>query len=248
MKRKYYFLSILPLLITFLFIQKSGANNSNICQNELIEASYQLKDSWIFICSENDQKTFIQLDQNKNKELVHIPAFGTFPTYAALEGEASDPNSKIYNISPYDFKIIQASIIQQITPVKEAIYPQTNTKVTVLSGNKEQEAIAVCQDKKPVQVFETKTENIYICIEAEEDINSINLSYIQKSKNNSYPLINLPAELTSSFSYATKGDQTRKYSISYQGLVVSAQNQKKETIPVTNLYLALPDMSVEDTH
>ena len=248
MNKKYYYFSILASLLTFVFPQLSQANNHNICDKQLLEASYELKESWIFICSENQDKTLIKLNKNNQQQLLKIPAFGTFPTYAALDGELSDPNSTIYNISPYDFKLIQASIIKQITPVKEAIHQQTNAKLTVLSGEKEQEAIAICQEKQPVQVFETETDNIYICIEAEKDINSISLNYIQKSKDNSYPLINLPAELTSSISYATIGNQDRKYSISYQGLLVSENNQQIATIPVTNLYLALPDMTQEDNH
>ena len=247
MNIKYYYFSILSLLIAFLFPQLSQANNSNICNNQLLEASYELKDSWVFICTENQDKTLIKLNKNNQQQLLKIPAFGTFPTYAAIEGELSDPNSKIYNISPYDFKIIQASIILNITPVTETIHQQTNAKLMVLSDEKEQEAIAICEDKQPVQVFETETENIYICIAAEEDINSINLSYIQKSKMNSYPTINLPADLTSSISYATTGNQQKKYSISYQGLVIWENNQQIETIPVKNLYLALPDMTKEDS-
>lgn len=245
MNIKPYYLSILTLLLTFLFPQLSPANNRNICNEEQLEASYELKESWILICNENQDRTLIQLSKHNQEQLLKIPAFGTFPTYAAIDGDISDPNSKIYNISPYDFKIIQASIITNITPVQEAIHQQTKAKLMVLSGEKEQEAIAICQDQQPVQVFETETENIYICIEAKEDINAINLSYLQKSKNNAYPLINLPAELTSSISYATTANQPKKYSISYQGLVIRENNQTVETIPVTNLYLAVPDMSQE---
>ena len=250
MKKLLNYLYILTFFSTCLFFNLAKADNTNnICQNKLIEATFELEKSWIFICNENEEKTLIKLNKTKEQELANLPAFGTFPTYAALEGEISDPNSKIYNISPFDFKIIQASIIKKIDPVINTLHQDTGTQLMILSGEKEQEAIAVCEKKKPVQVFETEAENIYICIEAEEnDINSINLNYVQKSKNNSYPLINLPANLTSSISYETSANQGRRYSISYQGLEIYENGTKLVAKPVINLYLARPDMTKEDNH
>ncbi len=247
MNKKFNKFLILTLLLTISGHKFAKADN-NICVNKSLEASFKLKDSWIFICNQNEEKTLIKLDKNQEQELANLPAFGTFPTYAALEGELSDPNSKIYNISPFDFKIIQASIIKRIDPVVDTTHQKTGARLRILSGEKKQEAIEICQDKKPVQVFETATDNIYICIEADEDINSINLNYIQKSKNNSAPLINLPANLTASLSYETKANQKKKYTISYQGLEVYENGKKITTKPVTNLYLAPPDITAEDTH
>lgn len=250
MKTIFNYLYILTFFSTWSFLNLAKADNtSNICQNKVLEASFKLEKSWIFICNENEDKTFVQLDKNKEKELANFPAFGTFPTYAALEGDISDPNSKIYNISPFDFKIIQASIIQKIDPVINTVHQDTGTQLMILAGEKEQEALNICQDKKPVQVFETEAEDIFICIEAEEnDINSINLNYIQKSKNNSYSLIKLPADLTSSISYETSANQERRYRISYQGLEIYEDDKKVVTKPVLKLYLARPDMTQEDNH
>ncbi len=241
MSQKNSYLFILTFLLLILPKNIVKANDSNVCLNDL-EASFELEKSWIFICNNNQEKTLIQLSKKEDKKILNIPAFGTFPTYAGLAGEMSDPNSKIYNISPYDFKLIQASIIKNITPVIDAVDTKTGAKVTILSGEKEVEAIAVCQENKPVKVFETETDNIYICIAAQvDDLNSINLNYIQRSKTNPENLINLPANLTSTFGYETPANQDRKYSINYQGLEVYENQEKVMTKPVTNLYLALPE-------
>ena len=246
---KKYSLSVFLAFLSIFIAKISQAQNINLCPNNSLEASFETKDDLFFICNNNSEKNLIQFHKQTEQKLITIPAFGTFPTYAALEGELSDPNSKIYNLSPFDFKIIQASIIQKIDPVLLTIHQETQAKLMILSGEKEQEAIAVCQEQKPVQVFETTTENIYICIEAQEnDLNAIDLTYIQKSKDNSYTPITIRAELTSSISYETDENQSKKYIVSYQGLEVYENNQKIATKPIINLYLALPDLSQEDNH
>lgn len=242
-------LSFIIIIAIFLWLPKAnGEENNNVCLNGNLEASFELKDNWIYVCQENKQKIFRQFSKNNQQEIITIPASGNFPTYAAIEGDLYNPNSKIYNISPYDFKIIQASIIQTIQPVINAIHQPTGVNVTILSGEKEQQAIAICGQKKPVQVFETVTDNIYICISApDNNDNAIDLSYIQQSKTNPEKLINLPAELASSFSYQAN-NQNQSYLISYQGLDIYKNQTKISTQPVINLYLVTSDENHEDTH
>lgn len=243
------FLTIFNYLFGLEVQAESGENlEKNLCVNSKLEAIFELDNSWIYICQDEQEKTFRQVNKNNDQEIITIPAQGTFPTFAAVEGDLSDPLSKIYNISPYDFKIIQASIIQTIQPVINTIYQPTGVNVTILSGQKEQEAIAICGLKKPVQVFETATDNIYICISApEENLNAIDLTYIQQSKTNPQELISLPAVLSSNFAYQAN-NQNQSYLISYEGLEIYENQQKIRTQPVIHLYLVTSDASHEDTH
>jgi hypothetical protein len=247
-RTKNIFLLLLTLINCFLLAKVKAENiDNNICVNSQLEASYELDDSWIYICKNEQEKIFHQISKNNHQEIVTIPAEGNFPTFAAIEGDLSDSNSKIYNISPYDFKIIQASIIQTIQPVINAIYQPTGVNVTILNGQKEQEAIVICQPKTPVQVYETTTDNIYICIDNDENVNDINLTYVQQSKNNPLNLINLPAILFSNFTYqATNKNQS--YLISYKGLEIYENQQKISTQPVIHLYLVTSDATHPDIH
>lgn len=252
-KINYFKLLLTLFLLSYssLFIKvKAQDNQANKCVNSNLEASFELDDSWIYICNQNQEKTFHQISKN-NQEIITIPASGNFPTFAAIEGELSDPNSKIYNISPYDFKIIQASIIQKIEPVIKATYKPKEVNVTVLSGAIEQQAIAICNqngNKQPVQVFDAENDKIYICISApENDENAIDLTYIQQSKTNPSEIIILPADLSSSFTYTAK-NHNHTYLISYQGLEIYEKQVKISSQSVTHVYLVTSDANHEDTH
>ena len=241
MKKILSSLLFLTVIMT-LSPNKVASSNEQLCQNQNTEASYELDDYWIVICSQNESKSLIQVDKNQRQQMMNLPAFGEFPTYAAIAGDLSDPNSIIYNISPFSFKTIEASIITNITPVINTTHQATGTQVNILSGEQQKKAMETCSPNQPVQVFETATENVYICIEAvENDENSINLSYVQESKDNLYSTIELPAKLASSTSYETNSNQTKKYRVSYQGLEIYEDDNLVETIPVTNLYLASPN-------
>ena len=233
----FYFLLFFLTSYSLSALRVKAENNDNFCLNADLEASFELDTSWIYICQQNQAKFLRQVDKNNDQEIINIPASGTFPTYAALAGDLADPNSKIYNLSPYDFKIIQASIIQIIEPVINTIHASTGVRVQILSGTKEQMAIAICAEQKPVQVFETKTDNIYICIAApDNNENAIDLTYIQQSKSNLQQSISLSAELISSFSYQAN-NQNLVYLISYQGLEIYENQNKIDSQPVINLYL-----------
>ena len=242
------FLTIFTSLFSKTIALSNEKGSNKFCSDENTEAIYELEESWIIICNQNESKNLIQFDKFQQQELMNLTAFGEFPTYGAIAGELSDPNSKIYNISPFDLKLIQASIIKSIIPVTSTLHKPTGTTVNILSGEKEQEAMESCLPNEPVQLFETATDNIYICIEAiENDENSIDLTYIQKSKDNSYTLITRPAKLSSSTTYGTDDNQTRQYRVNYKGLEIYDNNQLIETIPVKTLHIASPDFENVDT-
>lgn len=233
---------ILPLIIISLMginIPKVKAEPiPDLCQEKKALAYYELETSWIYICSESDQLFLFQASKKDPNNILKIPASGGFPTYAGIEGELADPNSKIYNISPFYFQIIEASIITKIERVLRTLEPSLNLMITPLSGEEKSKALSICKEDKPVQVFETQSSNIYICIEAEQnDPNAVNLTYVQVDKSNSNSEIRLPAELISSFNYQTSTENQTSYIISYKGLETYQNDSLVKTEPVTNLYL-----------
>ena len=219
---------------------------NNPCPNQLPQALFELKNSWIYICSEPEQLWLFQVLKNNPEPLLKVPASGGFPTYAAVEGDLSDPNSKIVNISPFDFKIIQASIITKIEPVLRTIDGNSGAVITILSGQKEKAAVVACGEDEPVQAFETENSQIYICIEANEnDPNAINLTYVQLSPSNGNAPTRLKAELISGLRYQTSPQNQVSYIIGYQGLETWENGRKINTEPLTHVYLKSPDSSRE---
>jgi hypothetical protein len=213
----------------------------NYCTNQQAKASFELEKDWIYICDEPTGLLFVKVPKNQSNSTLKIPASGGFPTYASVEGNLEDPESKIYNVSPYDFKIIQASIITHVEPVLKTIDNKSGAVITRLSGEKEKAAQIACQEKSPVEVFETEKSAIYVCIQNQENNeNAIGLTYVQMSKINPNEKISLPAKLTSNFSYQTVTNQEVNYIISYQGLETYKNDQKINTEPVTNVYLVPP--------
>jgi hypothetical protein len=212
------------------------------CANQLPKASFELEKEWIYICQEAENLFLVKVAKNQPNSELKIPASGGFPTYAALEGDLSDPNSKIYNISPFDFKIIQASIIIHTEPVFQTIDNSSGVVISTLAGEQEKKANLVCDNKDPVQVFKTAKSTIYICIEnPENNPNAIALSYVEVSAQNPDAEMKIPAELISSFSYQATTNQGMSYVISYQGLETYQNGQKIDVEPVTNVYLIPSD-------
>ena len=243
-------LRLFPLfLIGFILsniISVKSEVEDNPCTNNQPQASFELEKSWIHICSEIGQLWLFQVLKNSPEPLLKLPASGGFPTYAAVKGDLSDPNSKIYNISPFDFKIIQASIITKIVPVWRTIDGNSGAIITTLSGTKENAAVAACGEDKPVRAFDTENFHIYICIEADENNpNAINLTYVQVSQSNPNSPTRLKAELISGFRYQSATQDQISYIIGYQGLEIWENGRQIKTEPVTHVYLKSSDSSGE---
>lgn len=214
----------------------------NPCTENLPLATYELPNDWVYICSESEELFLIQIPKNNPNSILKLPASGGFPTYAAVEGELSEANSKTYNVSPFYFQIIESSIITKIEPVLHTIVPSLNVVITPLSGSEQKKALTACNNDEPVEVFETKTSTIYICIEAKQnDYNAINLTYVQIDKTNSNEQLRLKANLISSFDYQTSTQDQISYIISYKGLEIYKNGNKIRTEPVTNVYLIPSD-------
>ncbi|MBD2393836.1 hypothetical protein H6G11_06160 [Cyanobacterium aponinum FACHB-4101] len=234
--------------ISFVKSAKAEKFKSNICDSSQLEANFELKESSIYICTNNEEKQLIQINTNTHEKILSLRAFGSFPTYGATEGNYDDPDSKIYNISPFDFKVIQASIITKIEPVISTQYLPKEVEITILQGSLEENAIASCQPRKPVAVFETEQDNIYICIEEKDNVNAIEMNYLQISKKSQEEINNIPAHLTNNFSYETETKNNKKYVVSYRGLKIYENQKSIEEIPIKNIYLSHPDYTEEDTH
>lgn len=242
---------IINLSFPFISLVKSAKAekvNSNICDSFQLEANFKLPQSTIYICTNNEEKQLIQINNNTQETMISLRAFGSFPTYGATEGNYDDPDSKIYNISPFDFKVIQASIITKIEPVISTHYLPKEVEINILQGALEKNAIASCQPRKPVAVFETEQDNIYICIEEKDNVNAIEMNYLQIAKKSQEEINNIPAHLTNNFSYETETINNKKYVISYRGLEVYDNQKNIEEIPIKNIYLSHPDYTKEDTH
>ncbi len=243
-------LPLFSLLLTgFIFSHVLTAESeirNNPCINNQLQASFELEKSWIYLCSESKQLFLFQVLKNNPEPILKLPASGGFPTYAAVEGDLYDPDSKIYNISPFDFKIIQASIITKIEKVRRTIDGISGAVITTLSGNKEKAAVAACGDDQPVQAFDTKNFYIYICIEANENNpNAINLAYVQVSQVNPHSPTRFKAELISGSRYQTSTQDQISYIIGYQGLETWKNGIKTKTEPVIHVYLKSSDSSSE---
>lgn len=237
--RKILFFPLIIISFMGINIPKIKAEiTPNLCQENKTLAYYELENRWIYICSESEQLFLLDAAKNNLSNIFKVPASGGFPTYAAVEGELSDPNSKLYNISPFYFQIIEASIITKIEPVLRTVEPALDVVITPLSGADKNEALIACQDNQPVQVFETKTAHIYICIDAnQDDENAVDLTYVQINKSNPNLQTSLSAELISSFRYQTSTQNQTSYVISYQGLETYQNGVIINTEPVTNVYL-----------
>jgi hypothetical protein len=241
-----FLLLIVISLISINIAKIKAETRQHPCTENIPLASYELENDWVYICSESAQLFLLQVSKNDRNPVLKVPASGGFPTYAAVQGELSDPHSKIYNISPFYFQIVEASIITKIEPVLRTIEPLIDVVITSLSGEPKKAAFITCNNDKPVQVFETKNSNIYICIEAKEnDPNAINLTYVQIDKSNSNAQIHLKAKLISSFRYQTSTQDQISYIISYKGLETYKNGQKITTEPVTNVYLIPSDSTKE---
>lgn len=210
----------------------------NPCQDNSPLASYELENDWVYICSSSEDIFFLKFNKNDPQNILKIPASGGFPTYAAVEGELSDPNSKIYNISPFYFQTIESSIITNIKPVLRTFNHSLKVQITPLSNNKKEEALAACENYQPVQAFETEKSNVYICIETKENNdNAIDLIYVQKDKSNSTKDIRLKTELISSFEYKTSSENETNYIVSYKGLETYKNGIKVNTEAINHVYL-----------
>lgn len=239
-------LLLLPLIFLNLILTNIAPVDSQTvkkpCENTSTEAYFELKNSWIYICSESEQLFLLEISKNNPNYNLKIPASGGFPTYAGLVGDLEDPNGKIYNISPFYFQIIEASIITKIEPVLRTVEPNLGVEITTLSGEQKQASIAACGKNVPVQVFETNTFNIYICIQDQENNpNATNLTYIKSLKSNPNSVTRLKAELMSSFDYQTSTENGMSYIISYKGLETYQNGQKINTEAVTHVYLIPSD-------
>lgn len=242
-------LLLLPLIfLTFIFTKNTVAQDQNQqkrCAPDSLQASFELENDWIYICSESEGLFLIKEDKQDQNPVLKIPASGGFPTYAAVEGDLYEPDSNIYNISPFYFQIIQANIITEIKPVLRTFEHNLSVEITPLVDEEKKASLAICNPNKPVQVFETDTSNIYICIETpENDRNSINLTYIKTLKSNPNSTIKLKAQLISSFHYKTSTQKNIHYIISYKGLETYKNGQKINTEPVNHVYLIPSDNSL----
>lgn len=249
-----FYLNRLCLFLVFfsLFFLKSSKiqaqTKPNLCQNNLTLAYYELATDWIYICQESDQLFLLKTPKNDFNSIQKISASGSFPTYAAIEGDLSDSESKIYNISPFFFQIVESSIITKIQPVLRTINPSLNLEISQMSGDIKNKAMEICQNYQPVQVFETDNNYIYICIEVDDNnTNAIDLIYVQQNKSDSNfnSEVRLNAQLIANFNYETITKNNFKYVISYKGLEIYQNGIKIKEESIKNLYLVASDQTKE---